>query len=463
MSNDVKIPTTGYVEHDGVLAWGPAAIKEFKTVTIDRPRRVMRFLIDGDFPDPNASNIPVSISLYDGTLPLFSAVGLRNVQGQSSQEAMKKNFNLKLRRPSNGKKLYVKMGDWSPVSTITLKGYGTDRTMVRETSTTELWRQMHSHPDRLLAPMSAYEYWDKRDLGMHLTASFSTYGLPCELWWNGKFQQLVVWRSRSTNDDYLMDDGQRKHILMQAEHTLELWDRDFDSTGWSIQSPKIDGYEEQDDISQKAPDVQAACARLFRWFQACRTDETRLRKEMHQYLHLKSWLDYILLVNVTGSYDSFQNNFFLGTWDARKWSIWPSDHDRTFGVSAWQDINQAAPDKIGWITERGYPADQDPGFLDILTRRLRPELRARWAELRGNGVISTDNMKKIILRQIALIDRNSMVDDLKNWPLWGNNTVRVDIPYDGRWTVSYVINWFKGRVAWMDQAWGYPQEKDFSP
>ncbi|XAO71965.1 MAG: hypothetical protein AAYR33_03305 [Acetobacteraceae bacterium] len=110
MSKDVKIPTTGYIDHDGVLTRSPAAINEFKTVTIDWPRRVMRFLIDGDFSDPNASNIPVSVSLYDGTLPLFSAVGLRNVQGQSSQEAMKKNFNLKLRRPSNGKKLYVKNG-----------------------------------------------------------------------------------------------------------------------------------------------------------------------------------------------------------------------------------------------------------------------------------------------------------------------------------------------------------------
>lgn len=129
MSDDPKIPTTGYINNGGVLTLGPKAVKEFKTVTIDRPAGVMRILIDGELSNPSALNVPISVSFYDGTVSLFSAVGVRNVQGQSSQGALKKNYNLKLRRLFNGKKLYVKMADWSPTSTITLKGYGTDRTL----------------------------------------------------------------------------------------------------------------------------------------------------------------------------------------------------------------------------------------------------------------------------------------------------------------------------------------------
>lgn len=289
---------------------------------------------------------------------------------------------------------------------------------------------------------------------MHLRAAFSTDGLPCELWWNGAFQELVVWRSRTTNDNYLMDDANRTHILIQAQHTWNVWNRDFDSRDWTVQSPAIDGYEEQNDISAKAPDVQAACERLFKWFQACRADETQLRKEMHQYLHMQSWLDYLIMINVTGSFDSMQNNLFLGTWDAERWSIWLFDHDRTFGVTAWQDRAAAAPDKIGWITVRGGTADQDPGIFDVIQRNLRPELRARWAELRLAGVVSAENLTRIIRRQIALIDGASMTDDLENWGRGGENTVRLDLAYDGRWSISYIQEWFRGRVAWMDAQWG---------
>lgn len=455
MSDDLKIPMTGYISNGGVLTLGPKAVEEFTTVTIDRPSRVMRILIDGELSNPSASNVPISVSFYDGTMPLFSAVGVRNVQGQSSQGALKKNYNLKLRRPSDGKKLYVKMGDWSTTSTITLKGYGTDRTLIRETTATALWRQIHAHPDGLLAPMSAYRYWDRRDCGMHLRATFSTDGLPCELWWNGAFQELVVWRSRTTNDEYLMDDSNRMHILIQAQHTWNVWDRDFDSRDWTVQSPEIDGYEEQEDISAKAPDVQAACERLFKWFQACRADEAQLRGGMHQYLHVRSWLDYLIMINVTGSYDSLQNNLFLGTWDGERWSVWPFDHDRTFGVTAWQDRAAAAPNEIGWITMRGGTADQDPGIFDIIQRNLRPELRARWAELRQAGIILTENLTRIIRRQVALIGGDSMSDDLENWSRGGENTVRPDLAYDGRWSVSYIQEWFRGRVAWMDAQWGF--------
>lgn len=150
MAKSYPMPTTGYT-NDGIqVQLGVNNIAaQWDYVTLPAPSHPWRILIEGDL--PTLTTTPsVSVSVFDGTTPLFSASGTWQVQGQSTANADKKNWKLKLRNAVTGNKLSVKIGDWFPMSSVTLKAYGTDRTLVRDSMTTDIWRQMRSYPAGLL-------------------------------------------------------------------------------------------------------------------------------------------------------------------------------------------------------------------------------------------------------------------------------------------------------------------------
>lgn len=278
----------------------------------------------------------MSVTVFEGTTPLFSASGTWQTQGQSSQGALKQNWKLKLKNSSTGNKLSLRIGDWFPMTSVTLKGYGTDRTLVRDSLTTAIWREMRKNPSGLLAPLSAYQYFDGTDLGTHTSALFTTAGFPAELWQNGTFLGMYVLRSPADLPDYLMDDSNNQHILIQPQHAGNIWEGTFTSTEWTVQSPAISGYDDQDDISTSAPDINAACSRIVKWFGDCVAGNVDARATYPQYIDLQSFLDYVLICELAGSYDSMQNNFELGSWNATStsgiWSVWLYDCDETWGL-----------------------------------------------------------------------------------------------------------------------------------
>lgn len=409
---------------------------------------------------PNGQSRGGSISLvFEGTTPLFSASGTWQVQGQSSANAAKHNWKLKLRNASTGNKLSLRIGGWFPMSSITLKGYGTDRTLIRDSLTTDIWRQMHSYPDRLLAPESAYRYWDSTDFGVHTSALFSTAGFPVEVWRNGEFLGLYVLRSPADNPDYLMDDSNSQHILIQPQHATGLWDGTFNSKEWSVQSPAIKGYNDQDDITTTAPDINAACQRIIGWMGDCNKGNVSARATYYNYLDLTSFLDYVLICELSGSFDSMQNNFELGSWSATPtsgiWYFWPYDEDETWGLVFSLTGTQSDADQIGWVTKKGGKADQDPGFFNLAHTVFLPELRARWRELRDAGIISSQNINAAIKSQVDLIDPASMAQDIANWPLNGATGAPAAMPLPNKWSVTYIMNYAAQRIAWIDAQWGY--------
>lgn len=91
----------------------------------------------------------------------------------------------------------------------------------------------------------------------------------------------------------------------------------------------------------------------------------------------------------------------------------------------------------------------------MIHRQFRPELRARWRDLRDAGIISIEAITSIINQQVGLINPDLMAQDIALWPLDGTTGAPSWMPLGGKWSVSYVIDWYKARVAWIDQQWGY--------
>lgn len=462
MAKSYAVPTTGFTNNGGLLQDGKNNISEtWDYLTVPMPTGPWRILVEGTLPTIGTEE-NCSVSFFDGTVPLFSASGTWGVQGQSSSNANKKNWKFKLRNATTGNKLQVKIGGWMAMSSITVKGYAMDRTLLRDSLTTDLWRRMHSYPSGFLAPLSAYQYFDSQDFGVHQSALFSTAGFPVEVWNNGAFLGLYVLRADNDPPAYLMDDGNPQHILIQPQHANTIWDGSFNSTHWDFPSPSVSGYATGNDMATLNADVDSAAARVINWMVSCIQGQTDFRSTYAEYLDLRSAIDFILITEVSMSYDSLDNNFMLGSWNAAAdkgvWYFWPYDEDETWGI-AWflSNVGQVDPD-FGWITDGhsagGIPQGQPPGIFRVIREQMRPELRARWRELRQSGVLSAHTVNAFIEKQGAMIDPASMKQDIANWSLTATGGLQLGAIKVAQST-GYISDIASKRIAWIDQQWGY--------
>ncbi|WP_249212636.1 CotH kinase family protein [Acetobacter persici] len=462
MAKTLTPATTGYINNGGLVQYGSNNTSDsWDVVSVSKPSSPWRLNIQGDLPD-SGTTPSMSVSFFEGTIPLFSAVGTWQVQGQSSANAVKKNWKLKLKNSNTGNKLAVKIGDWLSMTSITLKAYGDERTLIRDSLTTEVWRQFHSYPDGHLAPTESYQYFDSTDLGVHTSALFSTAGFPVEVYQNGNFLGLYVLRTSADNPDYLMDETNNQHLLIQPQHGGNVWGelQSLDITQFTVQSPALKGYNDQDDISKTFPDTYAACNRFIVWASNCNAGTIDIRKTYSDYVDLNSVIDYIILCELAGSFDSMTNNFMLGSWNATStsgvWYFWPYDEDETWGLVWGNTGSQSDAKNVGWVTiNDGNPAQQDPGFFRAVHKNFRPEIRARWRELRDTGFISSMNINKIIKNQADMINPDMMVQDIAVWPLNIGTGSPSDIQLPNKWSVSYIQNYAKERIEWLDEQWGY--------
>lgn len=455
-------PTTGVIDNGGLVQLGSNnTSNQWDYITVSKPTTAWRILIEGDL--PTSSTTPsMSVSFFEGTTPLFSASGTWQLQGQSSKGALKKNWKLKLRNADTGNKLLVKIGDWFPLSSLTLKGYGTDRTLIRDTLTTKIWRDMRKEPTGILANSSVFGYFASTDLGEHTSALFTTDGFPVEVWQNGSFLGLYVLRIGVDNTSFVMDTANNQHIQLQPQHAGNFWTYGFKSTEWSIYNPTISGYDpdDQSDISTIAPDINTAISRVIDWMCDCVSGKQDARSTYRNYIDLKSFLDYVIICELSGSYDSMQNNFEMGSYDATTtsgiWYVWLYDCDETWGLVAGQGGTTTDPENIGWVMENpnnfGW---QSPGFFKLMHTVFRPEFRARWTELRDKKIIDAQTINNWISNYAALIDPTLMVQDLANWSLTGA-TGSIDVSTNKeKESVAYIMDYAVKRIAWIDAQVGY--------
>lgn len=458
MAKSYATPTTGVIDNGGLVQLGQNNTSDhWDYVTIPMPTQPLRIMVEGDLPT-NSTTPTMSVTFFEGTTPLFSASGTWQTQGQSSESANKKNWKFKLGNAATGNKLAVKVGSWPAMTSITCKGYGADRTLMRDSLTTELWRNLHKYPSGYLAPLSAYQYFDNTDFGVHQSALFSTAGVPVEIWQNGAFLGLYVMRADNDPPAYLMDDSNKQHILIQPQHAGGMWSGSFNSTEWDFPSPDIKGYDTGDSMSQLNATVDKAAARVVNWMVSCCEGTTDFRSTYKNYLDLTSALDYIIITEWALSFDSLNNNFMLGSRNATPtsgvWYFWPYDEDETFGISWFLSANGSVDPTFGWVTSVNTLSNQPPGIFQVIREQMRPELRARWAQLRDAGVISDKAVADFINTYGAMINPDMMAQDIANWPTsayTGNQQGIIKIAH----SVSYLSDIASRRMVWIDGQFGY--------
>lgn len=454
---DAEQPKTGFVNNGSLVQYGNKNISDqWDYITISKPEKAFRLIVDGEMPSETNNKPDISVSFFEGSIPLFSAIGTWKYQGQSSLASNKKNYSFKLKNPSTGNKLKVKIGEWPSMSSIVCKGYGTDRILIRDSMNTEIWRWIRKSNNGFIVSKNAYQYFDSKDFGVHTSALFSTAGTPCEIWHNNDFLGLYVIRASNDPACYLMDDDNQQHIMIQPQHAKGLWRNPFNPVNWEFSSPSIKDYDTGQDISASHPDINNSAARVFNWMVDCVKNPGLFRKTYKEYINLESLLDFIIITELSLSFDSLDNNFMMGSWDATPtsgiWSFYPYDEDETFGISWFLDPPITAD--IGWVFDNNSFSDQEPGIFKVCREEMRPELRIRWKFLRDNNVLSASRINKYIIDYISMIEPEMMENDIRLWSTTAGTGVTNGINVRAT-SVSFLSDIAEQRIQWLDQQFKY--------
>lgn len=435
------------------------------SVNIPTPTGQLRMVLTGNLPASSTDSTNMLCAVMQGENLLFRCAASVSWQGQSSVNNPKHNLNLKLTNETTGDDFYVKVGSWVPDKKIDLKAYGDqsydvsgnfDRSMIRDTTAAKLWRSIRHasfFPDSLIAPFSALAYDSAVNNGVNSGALFSTEGYPCSVYLNGVFYGLYVYRSTASNDDYLIHGENPNHYLLQPEHIKGTPDAqngyngswfDFDSKGWKISSPKLKKYNDGDDISSKFPEQYAVINRLFTYFGNVYSGSDTLTNA-DQYINVNSWIDYIIFCEVAGSNDAWLNNVMLVSWNATAtsgiWNVCAYDLDETFGIiyGGYAQMSSTTPSGMGICC--GSVVGQ--GIFYLISEHFNDMKISRYAQLRNSGVISIENIWKIICESTDIMNVQDVAQDVT---LWGTNDQS---------SPAYIYNWIQGRIAWLDEQWGY--------
>lgn len=430
------------------------------SVNIPTPTGQLRMVLTGNLPESSTDSTNMLCAVMQGENLLFRCAASVSWQGQSSMADPKHNFKLKLTNEESGDDFYVKVGSWVPQKKFVMKAYGqgptsnygnSDRSMTRDTTAAKLWRSIrHSrpYPESLIAPLEAWA-WDQTSLsGSNSGALFSTEGFPCSLYIGDVFYGLYVFRSDAPNSDYLIDKTNPAHFLLQPEHIAGTgtgsW-FDLQTTGWKISSPKMKKYVDQQDISQDFPKQYAIINRLFTYFGNVYSGSDSL-SNASEYINVNSWLDYIIFCQVAGSGDAWLNNVNLVSWDATKtsgiWHVCAYDLDETFGIVFGSHAQSSAsiPEKMGFT----YGSSENySGIFYSLAVYFDSQIKTRYSELRSSGVVSNENLARMLFESTNLMNSDDVQAD---YEAWGTNDQA---------SVAYILDWTARRIAWLDEQWGY--------
>ncbi|WP_086632635.1 CotH kinase family protein [Commensalibacter intestini] len=453
--------TTGFINNGSLVQYGINNTSDgWDTLFLPSIEDCMlRILIDGDLPTVKGTDTQASISFFHGDIPLFSATATVSVQGASSQGADKKNFKFKVVNPTTGNKLKVKFGNWLPMSSITLKAYAVDRTLIRDSLSTMVYRKILRLNNGLTAPSSEYSYLASKNCGVTVgEADFTTAGFPIEVYNTSGFYGLYVIRSYYDAETYLLDENNTQHVLMQPKLSNNFWvDGVFVGSVWDITLP----------TTQDAT-FESSVERLFQWFKGCNDGSINMRATYKDYINLEAFIDYILFTELTMGGDSIQNNLMLRSSNATStsgiWGIYPYDMDQTWGIIGGNySVNVSNPKTYGWVTKPKIAGSTNPypdgnTWFTLFWETFRPEIWARWDELRSNDIISSKSINELIQKQVSLINPKAMQEDLTLWPISGQTGLGSGnaISDNGkRYSIAYIVDFVKNRIEWLDEQLKY--------
>lgn len=393
----------------------------------------------GDMPTDNSpTRTPKEglLEFYDGSNRLLHRIKTKvAIQGQSTAGLIKKGYSFDFMN-EKGADLYIKFGSLPAVKGIHCKAFTTDLTHTRDVAAGKLWEQViRSRPfpynqfkilgnDNNGTPFNEFAFYGD--------SKFSLQGFPITLNNRGKFFGLYTFRLKKGLENYAMDGANQNHIFLDstAENGIAvgLGDQsypDFDtvSKAYENRSPKKKSITNT---------TKTNVMRFFAYWKGVFNNTNDLRATYQNYIILPAWVDFVVIVEALQHWDSVNNNASYLTYNGTHWLPGLAELDNTAGNGPRNPATMVL-DK-----------DVFPKFKTVFL----PEIKARYTELRKNGILTNQNMVNLYGGIAKFIPMEVIKN---NYAVWGTEN------YQGLITnMDGIYNYWNARLTHLDSIWLNP-------
>lgn len=393
----------------------------------------------GDMPTDSS---PTRTPMY-GTLEfndmtgnmLFRLKTKVSIQGQSTAGFIKKGYSFDFMN-ENGDDVLIKFGSFPAVKGMHFKAYTNDLTHTRDVAAGILWQQaIKSRP----FPYNQFKVLGNDNTGtpfnefaFYADAKFSLQGIPLTLNNRGKFWGLYTMRQKKGLENFALDGTNQNHIFLDstAENGLAvgLGNQNYGTfenmnIAYEVRSPK------KKNITAL---TKSNCMRFFNYFKTVFDESVDFRATHSSYIYLPAWVDFVVIAEALMHWDSVVNNASYFSYNGTHWIPGLFDLDNTAGNTP-RNFTTMVLDK-----------DIFPKFKTVFLT----EIKARYTELRKNGVLTNKNMVEIYGGIGKFIPMSVITDNYKTWGT--ENYQGIITNMDG------IYNFWNARFAHLDSIWLNP-------
>lgn len=361
---------------------------------------IPRIDIIGDISEMKDKSDERSVQInYSSDNLTFSSYASIKLQGASSLQYPKKNYNVKFYKDSNNStKNKIDFG-WGSYYKYVLKANWIDRT----------------HSRNIVNSRIVSDIYKKYGYFTNTPSNGCIDGFPVEVYVNGEFHGLYT---LNLHKEYMFDDG-KDYLLISTNGDFFFYDENIiESSDWKNFEVEV-GEQNQDSLNK--------LNRLLTFINTS-TDE-EFKNDIEEYFNLDSLLNYYCFVRFADLSDSLSNNLYLLTYDGKVWYTVFYDMDVSYGVT-WQGYPEYEYNISSYIKDINLWRKLESNFSD--------EISTRWTELRKN-ILTKNNVMSIFYEFYNNIPTSSLNSDVSKWS---------DMPY---FEIANVGSFLDVRIVTMDK------------
>ncbi len=359
------------------------------------------------------------LSYTDNAGTSFKKFATLEVQGASSAFYPKKNWTFALFNDAYySEDFKLRIGNWAYHSEFVFKSDWLDATHARNILSNKIWEDI----------IQSRKYFPKRENEVSYIASNTNVGqrfdsgalchvdgVPAKLFVNGAFYGIGMFNLGKKRENYDLKSSNQNHIQLAAETHANF--NAYQSEQWEIRNPKT-------------PDSNFL-TKINAWFASNALNGQSFKDNFKINHDLKNAIDFYLLAEFIKSPDMYTKNLMITSWDGVKFYFLPYDMDATFGIK-WDGLSFTGHD--GSIRETS--------FWSKFYNAYSVEIKARYKELRDNGIFTLENVYKHADKMNKTFGLDSFEEEFARWSVPSNSTFYTSYPQ--------IYQWVKDRIVWLD-------------
>ena len=441
------------LKDSGFVSLAMSDFSSVKTVELPEPKHysMMNLIIDA-LPVEDSDVSKGSVEYYDFYGNYFKKACKVERQGQTSiyfaKTNGKGNYTLKIDDKSK-----VKFGMWPPQKSFHLKGSAKDVTRgILATSykfAEKVMRYLDANPARMLRHeeyITTTTATGDRMTDWVSDARCLPDGFPVEVYINGEYWGLCAIQLQKKSNNYAMEDDDYTSLIIDADTLMNLgtgkyvggfWTGDIWWDKFEVRNPEplicmdgseYDGDHPQELIDNSSPHWNPSNADHVN----TATAKAVIEGFPVKYQEVKDLIDAdnlpaakikfadnfdvnsCMLVYIFNCFmknsDSINKNTLWGVWNNGKIAPMLWDLDAMYG-QGWTGTSAGAPSASLW--EGAYAQSEWP--LGLFWTLYEDEIKAAYANLRRDGVLTIDSWKEVVFGWVDRIGTEAFERDIKKW------------------------------------------------